>query len=72
MNKNKYAVGLGRLGGNKTHRLHGTDHFKTMAHKAWERRRKREEVLQALRIADLDNPVTLQSLREKLEQIDSE
>ncbi len=41
MEKNKYAVGLGKLGGNKTLAKYGVNHFKMIASKKRKKRIKK-------------------------------
>lgn len=64
MNKRK----SGKLGGKQTLEKHGKEHFRKIAKVAAE---KRKLILNAFKIGDLDNPVTAQSVRDKLEQIDN-
>ncbi len=66
--KNKYAVALGRLGGQRIKEKYGNDYFKEMSKKAI----ARKKVLSAVSVEELENPITLQSVIEKLEQIDGE
>jgi len=68
-NKNNAAVELGRLGGQKTRERYGKDYFKGMA---IQREAKRREVLASVTVEEIQNPVTLKSVQEKLEQIDNE
>ena len=65
MNKKK----AGKQGGNKTLEKYGKEHYSKIAKEAWS---KRKEILSKFTIGELENPVTLKSIQEKLEQVDQE
>lgn len=66
--KNK-SIGaqLGQLGGLKTKERYGKEHFKQMA---IEREAKKRKVLALVTVEEIENPVTLKSVQDKLEQLD--
>jgi len=66
------AVELGRLGGQKTKERYGKDYYKNMAQLREQSKSQRKRVLELMKVEDLENPITLKSIQDKLEQIDRE
>ena len=58
----------GSAGGKKTLKKHGRKHFSTISKDAWSKRKK---ILEAFRVYELENPVTMKSVQDKLEQLDN-
>ena len=57
----------GKKGGSQTLKIHGKEHFSKISKTAWAKRRL---ILGAFNVGELNNPVTLKTIQDKLEQID--
>ncbi len=62
----------GRRGGKSTLKKYGKKHYSKIAKDAWTERNKRLRILKSFTIGELENSITLKSIKDKLEQADSE
>ena len=60
----------GKRGGKSTLLKHGKEHFSKIAKELWANRNKRLKILSKFTIGELENPITLKTIQDKLEQVD--
>lgn len=68
MNTNKHQK-AGKKGGIATKNSQPKDYYSMLAKKQWE---KRKALLNSITVGEIQNPVTLKSVQEKMEQIDND